>query len=870
MQHQNILPVLYDLSVTIGNEVKLKSLLTRTLQRLLYHTSYSAGFICLDLGPCGGTGDAKQVMIEAAVGDFDLIALVGQQANIPCELAYGGVDDSVTQGEILENLHTNHSRYRSFVRLPLDNGGVIILLAVSTPETELVLTRALQPVLAQLSKAIVLCRSYEEQSAASEARQAQIQKSLDQIESQFRSLVELSPIGVGLSSDGLTIDANAVYLSMFGYSDISELSGKPLIEQIAPDHREKIVERIRLRAQGKHVENNYETMGLRKDGSVFPMLVSAKRVEAHEGARTFTFFVDLTEQKRTEQAMRSANKMLRLVLETAPLRIFWKDVDLNYMGCNTVFARDAGLNGPEELLGKDDFQMGWREQAELYRGDDRMVMSSNKPKLNIEEPQTTPDGHQIWLKTSKVPLHDATGEVVGVLGIYDDITEQKLAESQIHQLAFYDQLTNLPNRRLMRDRLQQALLASARSRRYGALLVLDMDDFKLLNDAKGHTVGDLLLVEVGRRLVGCVRDGDTVARLGGDEFVVILEALSKDATDAASQAEDITKKIHTALCEPYLLQGLHAQVSSSIGIVLFIDHHEQVDELLKFADTAMYQAKAGGRNTIRFFDPKMQAEQEVRLKLAEDLRLAISRQELSLNYQRQVDSTGRVIGAEALLRWNHSEQGWISPATFIPVAEDNGSIIVIGDWVLHTACAQLKSWQHKPRTRDIVLAVNVSAKQFRQADFVSKLQQVLLVTGARPSSLKLELTESTVLENVEDAKSKMRELKLMGISFSMDDFGTGYSSLQYLKRLPLDQIKIDQSFVRDITTDPNDAAIVQTIIAMTEALGLNVIAEGVETKEQQEFLYLRGCHAFQGYYFGRPVPLKEFEESLNPGKASGT
>jgi diguanylate cyclase (GGDEF)-like protein/PAS domain S-box-containing protein len=809
------------------------------------------------------------VTIEAAVGDFDLIALVGQQANVPCELVYGCADASVTQDEILANLHTNHSRYHSFVRLPLDNGGVIILLAVATPETMLVLTRALRPVLAQLSKAILLCRSYEAQAASSEAKQAQMAQSIERVESQFRSLVELSPIGVGLSSDGITIDANAVCLSMFGYADASELRGKPMIEQFAHDRREKIMERIQLRAQGLDVENNYETIGLRKDGSEFPILVSARRIEAQEGARTFTFFVDLSEQKRAEQALRSANETLRSVLETAPLRIFWKSVDLNYLGCNTAFARDAGLNSPDELLGKDDFQMGWHDQAELYRSDDRMVMSSNKPKLNIEEPQTTPDGQQIWLRTSKVPLHDGAGEVVGVLGVYDDITEHKQAVTQIHQLAFYDPLTNLPNRRLMRDRLQHSLSASARSSRYGALLVLDLDDFKLLNDAKGHTIGDLLLVEVAQRLASCVRDGDTVARLGGDEFVVILEALSEDAMEAASQAEEVSEKLRAAIGEPCLLQGLHTQVSSSIGIVLFCGHTEQVDDLLKFADIAMYQAKAGGRNTIRFFDPKMQAEQEARLKLADDLRLAISRHELSLNYQRQVDSAGRVIGAEALLRWNHSEQGWISPARFIPVAEDNGSIIAIGDWVLHSACAQLKAWQHAARTRDIVLAVNVSAKQFRQADFVFKLQQVLLLTGARPSSLKLELTESTVLENVEDAKAKMRELKLMGISFSMDDFGTGYSSLQYLKRLPLDQIKIDQSFVRDITTDLNDAAIVQTIIAMTEALGLSVIAEGVETKEQQEFLDLRGCHTFQGYYFGRPVPLKEFEDSLDAGRSGG-
>ncbi|TAN84975.1 MAG: EAL domain-containing protein [Gallionella sp.] len=446
-----------------------------------------------------------------------------------------------------------------------------------------------------------------------------------------------------------------------------------------------------------------------------------------------------------------------------------------------------------------------------------------------------------------------------------DITDRKLAEQQIHQLAFYDALTKLPNRRLLLDRLQQALSASARSGQHGAVMFLDIDNFKNLNDTKGHDTGDLLLVEVARRLESCVRDGDTVARLGGDEFVVVLE-LASNVSVAGAQAELVAEKIRATLNLPYQLKDYMYHTTPSIGIVLFNGNLESIDDLLKHADTAMYQAKTRGRNTICFYDPVMQAELESRAEMEGELRQALARQQFRLHYQIQMDSLHRPLGAEVLLRWEHPGRGTTYlPAQFIALSEEIDLIVPIGLWVLQTACAQLKVWQHDALTRDLTLAVNVSAKQFRQSDFVAQVQRVLLNSGAKPSHLKLELTESMVLENVEDTIGKMRELKLLGVSFSMDDFGTGYSSLQYLKRLPLDQIKIDRSFVRDITGDPNDAAIVQAIIAMTEALGLNVIAEGVETEEQREFLESRGCHAFQGYLFGKPVPLEQFEKLLHQG-----
>ena len=412
------------------------------------------------------------------------------------------------------------------------------------------------------------------------------------------------------------------------------------------------------------------------------------------------------------------------------------------------------------------------------------------------------------------------------------------------------------------DRLQQAVAASVRNGRHGALLFLDMDHFKTINDTQGHVMGDQLLIEVARRLQTCVRESDSVARLGGDEFVVVLEELSSDATEAASETELVAEKIRSELEQLYSLNDFECLSTASIGVSLFRGYPESVEDLLMHADVAMYQAKSAGRNAIRFFDPAMQTALDERAALEANLHHALEKQQFLLHYQIQVDSLHRPLGAEVLLRWEHPERGLVSPMQFIPLTEETGLIVPIGLWVLQTACAQLNAWQHDALTRDLTLAVNVSARQFRQADFVAQVQRILVESGAKPALLKLELTESTVLTNVEDTISKMRELKLLGVSFSMDDFGTGYSSLQYLKRLPLDQIKIDQSFVRDIASNPNDAAIVQTIIAMTGALGLNVIAEGVETEAQRDFLDMHGCHTFQGYLFGKPVKLEQFESML--------
>ena len=445
------------------------------------------------------------------------------------------------------------------------------------------------------------------------------------------------------------------------------------------------------------------------------------------------------------------------------------------------------------------------------------------------------------------------------LECFVDINERKRAEDEIRQLAFFDPLTLLPNRRLLIDRLGHALTASARHRRDGALLYIDLDNFKTLNDTRGHNVGDLLLQQVAQRLLSCVRESDTVARFGGDEFVIMLEDLSDIHEEAAAQAQLAGTKVLEAITRSFDLAGLDHHCTASIGITLFFGHQESIDDLLKQADLSMYQSKAGGRNSLRFFNQEMQAAITERTALEADLAEALTKHQFQLHYQAQVSGERLLIGAEALLRWRHPQRGQVSPAAFIPLAEETGLILPIGHWVLKTACRQLARWAHQAELAKLTLAVNVSARQLHQSDFVAQVLSALEESGANPYRLKLELTESLLVENVEDTIDKMNALKRWGVGFSLDDFGTGYSSLSYLKRLPLDQLKIDQSFVRDCLDDPNDAAIAKMVVALAESLGLSVIAEGVESEAQRLVLARQGCHDYQGYLFSPPLPPNEFE-----------
>lgn len=497
-----------------------------------------------------------------------------------------------------------------------------------------------------------------------------------------------------------------------------------------------------------------------------------------------------------------------------------------------------------------------RHGADFYRGLRQNLKGSGRWQGEIWVRRKNGEVFPAWLTISAVTSdEDVTTHYVGT---YFDITERKTAEDKINTLAFYDQLTGLPNRTLLLDRLKQAMTASSRSGSYGALLLVDLDNFKTINDTHGHDMGDLLLQQVAQRLTTCVRAGDTVARLGGDEFVVMLVNLSTSDSDAANQTETVGEKVLATLNQPYQLGNVHWHSTPSIGVILFSGEQTEIDGLLKQADLAMYKSKEAGRNALHFFDPEMEVVVMKRAHLETDLREAIAQQLFLLHYQAQAAGS-QLTGAEALVRWQHPQRGMVSPLEFIPFAEETGLILPLGRWVLETACHQLAAWATQPDLAHLTVAVNVSARQFHHPEFVDQVLAVLKETGANPQRLKLELTESLLVANVAEVIEKMHALKAKGVGFSLDDFGTGYSSLAYLKRLPLDQLKIDQSFVRDVLTDPNDTAIAKTVVALAQSLGLGVIAEGVEIAAQRELLASFGCHAYQGYLFSRPLPVDDFE-----------
>ncbi|HJV76253.1 MAG TPA: EAL domain-containing protein [Noviherbaspirillum sp.] len=567
---------------------------------------------------------------------------------------------------------------------------------------------------------------------------------------------------------------------------------------------------------------------------------------------------DITEQRESQEQLHLLHTCISrlndivMITEAEPL----EEPGPRIVFVNNAFEKHTGYLR-EEVLGKSPriLQGPNTQRQELDRI--RAALQQKKPVWS-ELINYTRSGKEFWLETDIVPVADPSGRVSHFAAIQRDITHRKNTEQEIERLAFYDPLTGLPNRRLLLDRLQHAVAVAARNGNAGALLYIDLDNFKSLNDTLGHDKGDMLLTQIAERLEHSVRKSNTVARFGGDEFVVMIENLSKDPWEAAAQAELVAEKILASFQDPYQLDGYDYHSSPSIGVAMFNHHGNSVEELLKRADLAMYQAKASGRNAIRFFDPQMQARVNARVALERDLRGSLHRQEFVLHYQPQFHSNGRVTGAEALVRWIHPQRGLIYPDTFISLAEETGLITRLGQWVLEKACAQLVTWSTMPSESALNLAVNVSARQFRHPDFVKQALAVIDSSGANPHNLKLELTESVLVENLDDTIAKMSALKSHGIGFSLDDFGTGYSSLSYLKRLPLDQLKIDRSFVRDVLDDTNDAAIARTIVALGQALELDVIAEGVETEGQRGFLADNGCHSYQGYLFSKPLPAEQF------------
>jgi diguanylate cyclase (GGDEF)-like protein/PAS domain S-box-containing protein len=572
---------------------------------------------------------------------------------------------------------------------------------------------------------------------------------------------------------------------------------------------------------------------------------------------------DVTDHKQIENKLKESEERLALAMMGTQDGLW----DWNLLNDKVYFSPQwKSMLGYEDSEITNDFSE-W--QSLLHREDLKSALSNIQYFLNnkavnysSEFRMQHKDGHYINILSRAFAVEGSDGKITRLVGTHVDISERKLAEEEIRVLAFNDPLTQLPNRRLLVDRLSHALAASARSGQRGALIIMDLDHFKTLNDTLGHNVGDELLQQVAARLTANVREGDTVSRFGGDEFVILLEGLSEENIEAAAHTKDVAEKILHALNQPYQLGVDEHRSTPSIGAIVFNGHEETSEELLKQADIAMYQSKAAGRNTLRFFNQTMQEVITARVDMENELRKAIHHKQFQLHYQIQLDNNGQALGAEALIRWIHPERGMISPFDFIPLAEDTGLILPIGQWVLDTACAQLKAWQQNPLTQDLILAVNVSAKQFHQDNFVAQVLATIARHDINAARLKLELTESMLVTDIGDIITKMDTLSKIGIQFSLDDFGTGYSSLQYLKRLPLNQLKIDQAFVRELVTDANDRAIVRTIISMANGLNINVIAEGVETVEQRQYLLDNGCMHYQGYLFSKPVPIDEFEALL--------
>lgn len=653
-----------------------------------------------------------------------------------------------------------------------------------------------------------------------------------------------------LDPDGNVIEASDSFCAMLGYSR-DELIGKNVTEWDASFSRSEIP-LIVGQQLAKAERSQFETRHRRKDGTIFDVEISGFPLVLDGKPALFNSSRDITDRKEALMALNIAATAFE-----SQEGILVTDAESHILRVNSAFSEITGYSATE-IIGKNPHILSsGRHDANFYSAMWGTLNSVGMWKGEIWNRRKNGEVYPEYLTITAVK--NQNGKVTNYVASLADITQRKAAEMEIKNLAFFDPLTKLPNRRLLLDRLQQALSSTTRSGRTGAILFIDLDNFKNLNDTLGHDIGDQLLQSVAQRLETCVREGDTVARLGGDEFVVMLEDLSENALEAANQTESVGEKILSAMNIPYHLGKFEHHSTSSIGATLFSSNDASLDDLLKQADIAMYQAKKGGRNTLRFFDPKMQENITARTNLENELRKALASDQFRLFFQPQVDDALRIVGAEALIRWEHPERGLVSPLEFIPVAEETGLILPIGQWVLETACAQLKRWEQSPISQHIILSVNVSAKQLWQADFVAQVEATIHRYAIDPSRLKLELTESMLQDSVEDTISTMRILKQMGVRFSLDDFGTGYSSLQYIKRLPLDQLKIDRSFVNDIVIDVGDKAIVTTIVAMARSLDMTVIAEGVETEAQKQLLLELGCFEFQGYLFGKPLNIHDFD-----------
>ena len=687
-------------------------------------------------------------------------------------------------------------------------------------------------------------------------------------ESETRLAITLQSIGDALiatdNAQRVTL-MNPVAEALTGWP-LAEARGRQLGEVFVIENaltgqpQESPVDRVL--AEGIVVGLANHTVLVARDGNRRHIADSAAPIRGVSGEveGVVLVFRDVTEEYRLRRRLADSERHFRTLADAGQALIWTSGPDKLCDYFNRVWLEFTGRRLEDEL------GMGWT--ASVHPEDLPRVLEIYERAFDARQPFRMEyrlrhhSGEYRWIVDQGSPRYDSEGGFLGYVGHCLDITDSKRAEAEIERLAFHDPLTGLPNRALLRDRLAQAVAAASRNRRRGALMFVDLDHFKRINDVYGHEIGDSLLKEVAQRISLHLRQTDTVARLGGDEFVVLVPDLAPSLQDAATLALALAEKIRLSLTQPVRVGEMDFISGASIGITLFPKDHENIDDLMREADIAMYRAKEAGRNAVAYFEPALQEAVSQRYALEQALREAVRTQAFALYLQSQLDAAGRLTGAEVLLRWPHPERGLVPPATFIPVAEESGLIVPIGEWVLTQACRLIARLDGEGR--GLRIAVNMSPRQFRQPDLVRRVREILTATGADPSYLVLEITESLLLEHTAEVLAHMTELSNLGVRFSIDDFGTGYSSLAYLKRLPLAELKIDKSFVQDVPHDLNDVALVETILAMASHLGLEVVAEGVENTAQYDFLRRQGCERFQGYHFHRPEPLDDWLARLSP------
>lgn len=822
--------------------------------------------------------NAPEFLDQPAASELELVVLRPEfQAGLRKSIATGAAVEVELEGF---PLHPSGGQMREFCDLALSGCPVSMEFSLLGGRRLYV---SLNWIVNETSAAVAI-RAFDvteerlrEEVEAAQQRQREIDRMLKHSEAErrlrdseerYRASFEQAAIGIlHTSFQGHIIRCNRQFAAMLGYAP-EELKGRPFQEITPPGDQSPSRSFFERMISGELPTVSFEKRYVRKDGELtwVNLTITTQRDSEGRPLHFITMVQDINARKIAEQQLAVAQECLRKSEERyrTAFQMTMDAVALNrvadgaYVDCNLAF-QTMTMYEREEVMGRTSLDLGiWAEPLDRARMIE--TVRSGKVCRNMEAQFRKRNGDIFWGMMSASPM-EVDGEPC-VLTVTRDMSEAKMAETEIKRLAYYDPLTGLPNRRMLLERLQRALSYDRHNSRRRALLFVDVDNFKTLNDTLGHHTGDLLLQEIAHRITSCVRDTDTAARIGGDEFVLMLDGLSESPEEAAAQAGQIAEKILARVAEPYMLAGRECIITSSIGITVFGYGKDNGAQILQQADIAMYQAKAAGRNAIRFFAPALQAAVSARACLQDEIRHGLREHQFALWYQPQVDE-GRIVGAEALLRWNHPRRGVLGPNEFIPIAEETGLIVPLGRLVLEEACRRAAAWAELPGSDSIPIAVNVSARQFRQPDFVSHVLETIQSTGARPENLKIEITESMLLDNLEETVSIMQTLKAHGLRFSLDDFGTGYSSLAYLKRLPLDQLKIDRSFVRDILVNATNGALAQAIISLARALGLVVIAEGVETDEQLAMLSRLGCGCYQGFLFSKAVPAAAFESLLN-------